>query len=456
MEQGGRAGRPVTSIDGLGAWASVRSTQWVRVGSGVAAVAYLGHLVVCLVTCPVPIGDPIGEALTFAACTFAFFVAPRRPALGAGISCASVAAEVFVAAAIVPSEWVASPPVLPVVVLATGLFFGARAALVAAGAGIAIYPLAMLAAGKIGPAVGGIPPHELSRMVVFSGAVAGTGLMTWFALRALARLHAEADERRALEDQLRNAQRLQVVGELAGVAAHDFRNILGVVFNAANLLESSTDPAARQLGADLLQSARSGQGINTRLLSLARQAEPHREVIDVAHAVKEIEPLATRLVGPGCKVSIDAEGPATVLADPGEVEQMVLNLAANARDAMSGGGTVSVRVRGLGKLEADRLGSTLQAARQILVEVSDHGSGIAPEMQERIFEPFVTTKPRGEGTGLGLASVKSIAVGSGGAVALQSAPGAGAAFRVFLPEVIPGGGSTERVLSPAAVPELAG
>jgi signal transduction histidine kinase len=385
---------------------------------------------------PAPVGDPIGEAITLVACTFAFFIAPRRPSLGAGISCAAVAVEVLFAAALVKSDWVASMPVLPVVVLATGLFFGAKASLAASAGGIALYPLVMLAAGRIGPAAGGLPPQELSRIVVISGALAATGLMTWFALRSFARLHAEADERRRLESRLQNAQRLQVVGELAGVSAHDFRNILGVVYNAASLLSTSSDPVARELGSELLQSARSGQGITNRLLTLARRADASREVIDVARAVEAIGPLATRLVGPRCIVSIDAEGPASAVADPGEMEQVILNLAANARDAMGGGGTVSVRVRGLEKAEADLLGSTLSAARQVLVEVADHGQGIAPELHERIFEPFVTTKPRGEGTGLGLATVKSIAVGSGGAVALQSAPGAGASFRVFLPEAV--------------------
>jgi signal transduction histidine kinase len=429
--------RESVPTDGLRGWAGVRSTQWVRVGSGVAAVAYLGHLIVCMVSWPAPVGDPWGEAFTFVACSVAFFIAPRHPSLGAGISIASVGAEVYLAAALVQNDWVASMPVLPVVVLAAGLFFGARAVLIASAAAIAIYPVVMFTAGRIGPAAGGLPPQELSRMVVISGALAGTGLMTWFALRSFARLHAEGEERRRLESRLQNAQRLQVVGELAGVAAHDFRNILGVVYNAASLLSTSSDPTARQLGEELLVSARSGQGITKRLLTLARRAEARREVIDVARAVEEIGPLATRLVGPYCTVAIATEGPASAVADPGEMEQVILNLAANARDAMGGGGTVSVRVRGLGKAEADRLGSTLSAPRQVLVEVADHGKGIAPELHEQIFEPFVTTKPRGEGTGLGLATVKSIAVGSGGAVALQSAPGAGASFRVFLPEAVP-------------------
>ena len=434
MDHGSGAGRPVPSIDGLGSWEGVRSTLWVRAGSGIAAICYLGHLIACILTWPVPIGEPYSEAVTVVVCAAAFLLAPRRPALGAAMTCAVVGVQVYVATVAVPTEWVVAAPVLPVVVLAVGLFFGANASLGAAALGVVVYPLVQLAAGRIGPAAGGLPPLELSRMITNVSSVAASGVLTWLALRTLARLHVEAVERRELEDGLRSAQRLQVVGELAGVAAHDFRNVLGVVYNTANLLSTSTDPDARQLGTELLQSARGGQDIATRLLTFARRADSPRAVIDVARTVEEILPLATRLVGPLCTVSIDTEGPAEAVADPGEVEQLILNLAANARDAMLGGGTVSVRVRGVAKPEADQLGSTLRARRQVLVEVADHGQGIAPDMHARIFEPFVTTKPRGQGTGLGLATVRAIANGSGGCVGLVSAPGAGASFRVFLPE----------------------
>lgn len=434
MKDGSGSERQVAPVDGLGSWEGVRPVLWVRVGTAAGAISYLGHLIACLVSGSAPIGEPISEAIVVAICTAAFLVTPRWPALGAASACTAVAAQVLLATVAIPSPWVVSPPVLPVIVLAMGLFFGARAALATAGACVAAYPLVLLAAGRIGPAAGGLPPLELSRMVTTMFSVAASGVLTWLALRTLARVHHEAEERRQLEVRLQNAQRLQVVGELASVAAHDFRNILGAFQNAASLLSASPDAEARALGEDLLQTARSGQGITRRLLSVARKAESRRQVIDVARAVEEIGPLVTRLVGPNCTVSIAATGPASAVADPSEMEQVVLNLAANARDAMDGAGTVSVRVRGVEKPEADRLGSKLQAPRQVLVEVADSGHGIAPELQEAIFEPFVTTKPRGEGTGLGLATVRSIALASGGSVSLESTPGAGAAFRVFLPE----------------------
>jgi two-component system cell cycle sensor histidine kinase/response regulator CckA len=160
-------------------------------------------------------------------------------------------------------------------------------------------------------------------------------------------------------------------------------------------------------------------------------------VIDVAQTVESLRPLVTRLIGPRCALALRVEGGAAALIDPSQVEQVVLNLAANARDAMAGAGLVTVGVRSVPRGEALALGSTLEASRQVVIEVRDRGTGIAPELHDRIFEPFVTTKPRGQGTGLGRATVRSIATGAGGSVALESAPGDGATFRVFLPEAEP-------------------
>lgn len=229
-------------------------------------------------------------------------------------------------------------------------------------------------------------------------------------------------------------QRLEVVGELAGIAAHDFQNLLAIVLNSAELLASNPDPAARELGRELARTATRGRDVTSRLLALARREEPQRSIIDVARVVEDVRPLVERLLGPACRLDLVAEGPAPAVADPAQVEQVVLNLVANARDATPGGGKVSVSVRALPEAAAAALGSPGEAPRQVLIEVRDEGSGVAPELQACIFEPFVTTKPRGRGTGLGLATVRSIAVGSGGWVALQSAPGEGASFRVFLPE----------------------
>lgn len=434
MEQRGGAGDVPASIDGLGSWKGLRSVLWVRAGTAAGAISYLGHVIACAVSGDAPIGEPVSEVVVAVVCTLGFLVAPRWPALAAGAACAAVAAQVLLATVAIPSSWVVATPVLPVVVLATGLYFGARAGLGAALAGVILYPLVQLAAGRIGPAAGGLPPLELSRLVTTEFSVAASGVLTWLALRTLARVHAEAEERRALENRLRDGQRLLLVGELAGVAAHDFGNVLGVVYNTSALLAASPDPEARRLGSELLRTARSAQEITQRLLSLQRRRETQRAVIDVARAVEEIEPLVSRLIGPRCTLQLTADGEAPAVADPSEVEQVVLNLAANARDAMAGAGRVTVRVRSLPRPEAERIGSTLEAERQVLLEVGDHGEGVAPELRDRIFEPFVTTKPRGEGTGLGLATVRAIASRSGGAVTLESAPGLGSTFRVFLPE----------------------
>lgn len=251
---------------------------------------------------------------------------------------------------------------------------------------------------------------------------------------AFDRLLADAVERRRLEVRLQHMQRLEIVGQLAGIAAHDFQNLLAIVQNSAALLSSSPDPHARALGRELAHTARSGKDITSGLLALARREEPQPFVIDVARVVEDVRPLAERLLGPACWLELLAEGPAMAVVHPAQVEQMVLNLIANARDASPGGGRVSVCVRVLPQAAAAALGSTCDAPRQVFIEVRDEGIGVAPELQADIFEPFVTSKPRGSGTGLGLATVRSIAVGSGGCVALQSAPCEGASFRIFLPE----------------------
>lgn len=422
------------SICGLGAWTGGRPSLWVRVGAAVAAAGYALTATFHSLSAVAPVGDQPMEFATVLVAIGAFLLAGRRPALAAGLLIGMVALELLVATARIPGAHTVTAIVLPVVVLGSGLFFGARAALASAALAGVLYPVALAISWRDGVWPRDLPPLDASLLVVIEFAVAAAGLLTWLVMRTLVGVHAEAEERRRLEIRLQHLQRLEVVGQLASVAAHDFRNVLGIFQNAASLLSTMKDPDARSMGADLLQTARSGQGITTRLLSLARREEPRRSVVDVARTVAELRPLVTRLIGPRCALDLRAEEPATALIDPAQVEQVVLNLVANARDAMAGAGRVEVRARTLPRGDARRLGSTLEAPRQVLLEVADHGPGIPPELHAGIFEPFVTTKPRGEGSGLGLATVRSIATGASGCVALESAPRAGASFRVFLPE----------------------
>jgi signal transduction histidine kinase len=266
--------------------------------------------------------------------------------------------------------------------------------------------------------------------------IAERALREWGHILERRRAEHELQQRDA---ELRHAQKLEALGRLASGVAHDFNNVLMGIAGCAEIAARGLDGEHPSHGylEEIRSAARRASSITARLLAFSRRGELERSVIAVDALIRAVATIARSLLPADIALELDlAADTARIDADPGQLEQVLLNLAANARDAMDGAGTVSVRVRGVEKAEADRLGSTLDAARQVLVEVADHGKGIAPELQAQIFEPFVTTKPRGEGTGLGLATVKSIAVGSGGAVALESAPGSGAAFRVFLPEAV--------------------
>ena len=242
------SGRSVAPVDGLGAWEGVRPTLWVRVGSGVGAIAYLGtrhrlcrHRAGANRRAESPRRSPSWSA------TVAFLLAPRWPALARGIGVRRGGG-----AGPTSRRWRSRP---------SGSSrrrscrsscwrWGSSSARTPRSARrwscVVVYPLVQLAAGRIGPAAGGLPPLELSRLVTNGFSVAATGVLNWLALRTLARFHAEAEERRTLESRLQNAQRLQVVGELASVAAHDFRNVLGA---STTPRTSSRPPRIRGAGA---------------------------------------------------------------------------------------------------------------------------------------------------------------------------------------------------------------
>jgi signal transduction histidine kinase len=186
-----------------------------------------------------------------------------------------------------------------------------------------------------------------------------------------------------------------------------------------------------------VDAGRRGAALTRQLLAFARRDVRRPERLDLAEVVSGMARLLGRALGARHTLALDAAGAVPVLADRAQLEQVALNLAVNARDAMPGGGTVAVAIRLLDRDAAARLGSSLAAPRQALLEVRDTGTGMSPEIQARIFEPFFSTKPRGEGTGLGLATVHGIAAQSGGQVTVESAPGRGSTFRVFLPAAEP-------------------
>jgi PAS domain S-box-containing protein len=231
---------------------------------------------------------------------------------------------------------------------------------------------------------------------------------------------------RKSEAQLLQSQKMDAVGQLAGGIAHDFNNLLAVILAYGGLLEDSLegDEVRSAEVRQITKAAERAATLTRQLLAFTRQQVMQPAVIDLGDVVQTMEEMLRRLIGEHITlVTIRGANQGCVLADPGQMEQVVLNLTVNARDAMPGGGVLTIETRNLDAAEGGR----------VLLEVSDTGAGMSPETLARIFEPFFTTKRRGQGTGLGLSTVLGIVEQSGGAISVESQSGQGARFRVSLP-----------------------
>ncbi len=239
-------------------------------------------------------------------------------------------------------------------------------------------------------------------------------------------VYTDITDRKRLEEQFRQAQKLEAVGRLAGGVAHDFNNLLTVIRGNAELLAPSFKGADAALLDDLILASDRATALVRQLLVFSRRQPARVEVLDLNEVVGALSGLLRRLLGARVAVEIVvADAPVTVRADRSHLEQVVMNLAVNARDAMPGGGTLTVRT---GTAEGP-------PGRLARLTVSDTGTGMTDEVRARIFEPFFTTKGPDKGTGLGLATVFGIVQQSGGTIEVESAPGAGTTFRVDLPWV---------------------
>ncbi|MEX2272214.1 MAG: PAS domain S-box protein [Vicinamibacterales bacterium] len=245
-------------------------------------------------------------------------------------------------------------------------------------------------------------------------------------------------ERRELEAQLSEARRLESLGRLAGGVAHDFNNMLSVMSGYADLLEEQL-PAGSPALADLQEIQRAAERatqLTRQLLAFGRRQVLRRRRVDLNQVVTRTETFLRRVLGELVTVQLSlAEEPLWVDADVSQIEQVLLNLASNARDALDGAGVVQIktRVRTLSRAWAQERG--LPAGRAAELAVRDTGRGMDADTLQRIFEPFFTTKDVGEGTGLGLATVYGIVKQSGGHIDAASTPGRGSLFRVILPLV---------------------
>ncbi|MCI0342701.1 MAG: ATP-binding protein [Planctomycetales bacterium] len=248
-------------------------------------------------------------------------------------------------------------------------------------------------------------------------------------------LRREIGQREAAEKQLRQAQKMEAIGLLAGGIAHDINNQLSGVLGFAGLAQAALSrehPAHSDL-ARVQEAGEKAAGIARQLLAFSRKQVLEPRVVDPHDVVAQTERMLGRLLGEDISIAVVRRGrPVRTRVDPGQLEQAVMNLAINARDAMPGGGRITIETGGE---ELDEAAAALRPGPYARIVVQDTGHGMDRETLTRIFEPFFTTKPVGKGTGLGLAMVHGFVHQSEGFIEVESAPGAGTTFRLWFPAV---------------------
>ena len=241
------------------------------------------------------------------------------------------------------------------------------------------------------------------------------------------------DQLRSVEEQLRQAQKMEAVGRLAGGVAHDFNNLLSVILTHAGLLVDDLEPRHPML-ADLLEIKAAGEraaALTRQLLAFSRRQILRPRIVDLNQILADMERMLRRLIGEDLElVTIPAPGQARVSVDPGQMEQVLMNLAVNARDAMPDGGRLTLEIR---QIEPQAADAGVHCGPSVMLAVTDTGVGMNAEVRSRMFEPFFTTKEVGKGTGLGLSTVFGIVQQSGGCIRVESEPGRGSTFRIYLP-----------------------
>jgi nitrogen-specific signal transduction histidine kinase/ActR/RegA family two-component response regulator len=249
----------------------------------------------------------------------------------------------------------------------------------------------------------------------------------------------DVTERRALEEQLRQSQKMEAVGRLAGGVAHDFNNLLTVIRGYSELMleEFADSDPLRDEVEEIKKAADRASGLTRQLLAFSRQQVLAPKVLDLNIVVGNMERLLKRLLGENIRLGSSlANELGRVKADPGQIEQVIMNLAVNAKDAMPRGGKLTIETANADLDETythEHVGA--KPGKYVMLAVSDTGSGMSQDIRQRVFEPFFTTKEIGKGTGLGLSTVYGIVKQSEGYIWVYSEPGRGTSFKVYLPRV---------------------
>ncbi|WP_311027831.1 cell cycle histidine kinase CckA [Mesorhizobium koreense] len=257
----------------------------------------------------------------------------------------------------------------------------------------------------------------------------------------------ETTEQKALEAQMAQSQKMQAVGQLAGGIAHDFNNVLTAIIMSSDLLLTNhrpSDPSFPDI-MNIKQNANRAASLVRQLLAFSRRQTLRPEVLNLTDVLADLRMLLARLTGSEVHLKIDhGRDLWPVKADIGQFEQVVVNLAVNARDAMPGGGDLTIRTKNVAAAECEAYNKReLTSADYVLVEIVDSGTGIEPEVLKKIFEPFFTTKEVGKGTGLGLSMVYGIVKQTGGFIFCDSEVGKGTTFRIFLPRHVAQAGAVD-------------
>ncbi len=253
-------------------------------------------------------------------------------------------------------------------------------------------------------------------------------------------VNRDITERKHLEEQFRQSQKMEAIGRLSGGVAHDFNNLLGVIIGYGEMVQEGTAPEAplRPCVDEMLKAAHRAASLTRQLLAFSRQQVMDPRILDLNVVVRDMEKMLKRLIGEDVRLKTKLDpNLARIKADPGQIEQVIMNLAVNARDAMPNGGELVLQTTNfeIDEAFAKRYPYPVVTGKYLLFMVTDSGVGMEPGTRARIFEPFFTTKEKGKGTGLGLSTVYGVVKQSGGYIDVQSEVGAGACFKIYLPIV---------------------